>query len=65
VDWIHLAGLVAGCCKHGNEPSGSIKGGEYLELAELVKKGPAVRNLLVSKFVSRVKFSGLISYIGM
>jgi hypothetical protein len=23
--------LVAGSCKHGNEPSGSIKGGEFLE----------------------------------
>jgi len=22
---------VAGCCEHGNEPSGSIKGGEFLE----------------------------------
>jgi hypothetical protein len=26
VDWIHLAqGYVAGCCEHGDEPSGSIK----------------------------------------
>jgi hypothetical protein len=23
--------LVAGCCEHGNEPSGSIKGGEFLD----------------------------------
>jgi hypothetical protein len=23
-------GLVAGSCEHGNEPSGSIKGGEFL-----------------------------------
>jgi hypothetical protein len=23
-------GTVAGCCEHGNEPSGSIKGGEFL-----------------------------------
>jgi hypothetical protein len=22
---------VAGCCEHGNEPSGSIKGGELLD----------------------------------
>jgi hypothetical protein len=22
---------VAGCCEHGNEPSGSIKGGELVE----------------------------------
>jgi hypothetical protein len=24
-------GPVAGCCKHGNEPSGSINGGEFLD----------------------------------
>jgi hypothetical protein len=23
--------LVAGCCEHGNEPSGSIKGGEFID----------------------------------
>jgi hypothetical protein len=23
-------GLVTGCCEHGNEPSGSVKGGEFL-----------------------------------
>jgi len=23
-------GPVAGCCEHGNEPSGSIKGGKFL-----------------------------------
>jgi hypothetical protein len=22
---------VAGCCEHGNEPSGSIKSGEFLD----------------------------------
>jgi hypothetical protein len=22
---------MAGCCEHGNEPSGSIKGGEFLD----------------------------------
>jgi hypothetical protein len=26
-----MAGQVTGCCKHGNEPSGSIKGGEFLD----------------------------------
>jgi len=34
VDWIYLAqdkGPVAGCCEHGNEPSGSIKGREFLD----------------------------------
>jgi hypothetical protein len=34
VDWIHLAqdrGPVAGSCEHGNEPSVSIKGGEFLD----------------------------------
>jgi hypothetical protein len=24
-------GLVAGCCEHGNEAVGSIKGGEFLD----------------------------------
>jgi len=24
-------GLVVGCCEHGNEPWGSIKGGEFLD----------------------------------
>jgi hypothetical protein len=24
-------GPVAGCCKHGNGPAGSIKGGEFLD----------------------------------
>jgi hypothetical protein len=27
---------VAGSCEHDNEPSGSIKGGEILDLAELL-----------------------------
>jgi hypothetical protein len=34
VDWIHLAqdkGPVAGCFEHGNEPSDSIKDGEFLD----------------------------------
>jgi hypothetical protein len=34
VDWMHLAkdgGKWRGCCEHGNEPSGSIKGGEFLD----------------------------------
>jgi hypothetical protein len=33
VDWIHLAqvGTVAGSYELGNEPSGSIKDGEFLE----------------------------------
>jgi len=33
VDCIHLAQdreSVVGCCQHGNEPWGSIKGGEFL-----------------------------------
>jgi hypothetical protein len=30
VDWIHWA-QVAGSCEHGNEPSGSIKYGEFLD----------------------------------
>jgi hypothetical protein len=24
-------GPVTGCCEHGNEPSGSIEGGEFLD----------------------------------
>jgi hypothetical protein len=34
VDWIHVArdrDQWRGCCEHGNEPSGSIKGGEFLD----------------------------------
>jgi hypothetical protein len=33
VDWIHLTqdGPAAGSCEHGNEPSGSMKGGEILD----------------------------------
>jgi hypothetical protein len=32
VDWMRLAQEpVAGCCEHGNEPSGPIKGGEFLD----------------------------------
>jgi hypothetical protein len=32
VDWMHLAWQpVEGCCEHGNEPVGSIKGGEFLD----------------------------------
>jgi len=28
--WLRI-GPMAGCCEHGNEPSGSIKGGEFLD----------------------------------
>jgi hypothetical protein len=34
VDWIHLAqdrDRCAGSCEHGNEPSGSIKCGEFVD----------------------------------
>jgi hypothetical protein len=31
VDWIHLIQDMTGSCEHGNEPSGSIKGGEFLD----------------------------------
>jgi len=34
VDWIHSVELrekMAGCREYGNEPSGSIKGGEFLD----------------------------------
>ena len=26
-----LTATVAGCCKYGNEPSGSVEGGEFIE----------------------------------
>jgi len=45
---------VAGTCKHGNEPSGSIKCGEfldYLRTSELLKKDCAPWNDLVSQSV--------------
>jgi hypothetical protein len=38
---------VVGCCEHGNEPSGSIKGGEflhYLSDCKLLKKDSATWN---------------------
>jgi hypothetical protein len=36
VDWMHMVqdrdqGPGTGCCELGNEPSGSIKGGEFLD----------------------------------
>jgi hypothetical protein len=31
LDYIEL-GPVAGCCEHGNEPSGSIRGGGFVDL---------------------------------
>jgi hypothetical protein len=33
VDWIHLTqeGTSGGLCEHGNEPSGYLKGREFLE----------------------------------
>jgi hypothetical protein len=32
MDWIDLVQKkVAGCCKSGNEPSGSVKCGEFLD----------------------------------
>jgi hypothetical protein len=30
-EMLHRASKFAGCCEHGNEPSGSIKGGEFLD----------------------------------
>jgi hypothetical protein len=35
---------VAGCCEHGNEPSGSIKGGDF----SLLKKDSAPRSELIN-----------------
>jgi hypothetical protein len=39
-----VQGPVAGCCEHGNEPSGSIKGREFLDKlsdCQLLKKDSA------------------------
>jgi hypothetical protein len=42
VDWVHLAQdtVQAGCCEHGNKPSGSIKGGNIDQLSyhQVLKK---------------------------
>jgi hypothetical protein len=47
VDWIHLAQApVAGYCEHGSEPSGCIKGGEFLEY---LCKGKVVPVLLLTE----------------
>jgi hypothetical protein len=45
---------VAGCCEHGNEPSGSIKGGnllDYLSDYKLLKKYYAPWSWLVGWLV--------------
>jgi hypothetical protein len=31
VEWMHPAGSLTGPCEHGNEPSGSMKGGTFLD----------------------------------
>jgi hypothetical protein len=28
---LHKSSKLAGFCEHGNEPSGSVKGGEFLD----------------------------------
>jgi hypothetical protein len=38
VEWIHLA-QDRGPCENGNEPSGSIKGGKFLEYLKLAPPG--------------------------
>jgi hypothetical protein len=30
-EMLHRGSELAGCCEHGNETSGSIKGGEFLD----------------------------------
>jgi hypothetical protein len=42
---------VAGCCEHGNEPSGSVKGKEFLDKLsyyELLNKDSAPYTSLVN-----------------
>jgi hypothetical protein len=43
-------GRVASCCEHGDEPSGSIRGGKFhdqLRYRQLLKKAYVLRNSLV------------------
>ena len=49
-------GQVAGTCQCGNEPSGFIKFGEFLDqlrTGQLLKEGSAPWSKLVSKLVSK------------
>jgi hypothetical protein len=46
---------VAGYCEHGNEPSGSVKGGEFLNWlsdCQLLKKEPVLWNEVVLDLTS-------------
>jgi hypothetical protein len=55
---------VAGCCEHGNEPSCSGKGSEFLDYLgdyQLLKKDSAPCSQLVSYLVSKVATMNLIS----
>jgi hypothetical protein len=48
-------GLVMNFCEHGNEPVGSVKGGEFLDYlsdCQCLKKDSALRNKLVDWLVS-------------
>ena len=50
-------GQVAGCCECGNEPSGSIKCGEFLDqlrTSQLLKKNSAPWSYLVSQLASQL-----------
>jgi hypothetical protein len=75
--WIRLSGwgqgLVMGCCEHGNEPLGSIKGGEFLGFegvdwikltADRVQWWALMNALLVSSWVT-VSFSRRILLHGV
>jgi hypothetical protein len=47
---------VAGSCENGNEPSGSIKGGEFLDQLrgyKILKKEPGLCSQSVSQLVSQ------------
>jgi hypothetical protein len=37
-------GPAAGCCEHGNEPSGSVKDEGISGVVEILKKDPASRS---------------------
>jgi hypothetical protein len=57
-------GPVAGCCEHGNEPSGSIKGSEFLEQSsdyQLRKKERTLLHVVGSIFYIIIRIIIIIS----
>jgi hypothetical protein len=54
---------VAGSCEHGNEPSGSIKCGEFLGLAERTLS--FLRRTLLHGVIFLLKFKGPVDSSGL